>query len=173
MSKNTVLKVRLAKSEDLSVLLDIYSLARSFMIKNGNPTQWGKFYPRENIIVDSIKKKETFVIVDKNGCIRGTYALILGEDPTYKTIKKGKWLNDKPYLTLHRCASDFTNNGIFKTMLNHALTYKLDIRIDTHKDNKVMRFLLKKYGFIQTGLIYVKEKGLSSTRLAFQKVFDK
>lgn len=173
MSKNAALKVRLAKSKDLSVLLAIYSVARSFMIKNNNPTQWGKFWPRENIIIDSIKKKETFVVVDSNNEIHGTYALILDEDPTYKIIKKGKWLNNKPYLSLHRCASDFTTKGIFKTMLNHALTYKLDIRVDTHKDNEVMRHLLKKYGFVQTGLIYVKEKGLSSTRLAFQKVFEK
>lgn len=173
MSQSARLKVRLAKPQDLATLLTIYSLARAFMVKNNNPTQWGKSWPEEKVIADSIRKKETFVIVDEKKVIHGTYALIVGKDPTYKVIKKGKWLNDKPYLTLHRCASDFKEKGIFEVMLNHALTYKLDIRVDTHKDNKVMRHLLKKYGFIQTGIIYVNHKGISSSRLAFQKVFNK
>ena len=42
-----------------------------------------------------------------------------------------------------------------------------NIRIDTHKDNKIMQGLLARHGFSYCGIIYLKN---GSPRLAYQRV---
>ena len=45
------------------------------------------------------------------------------------------------------------------------------MRIDTHGDNKVMRHLLQKPGFVHCGTIYVEEDDYP--RLAFEKMKER
>ena len=46
--------VRLADRNDLPRILDIYEIARNFMAKNGNPTQWAGGYPAESLLEGDI-----------------------------------------------------------------------------------------------------------------------
>lgn len=39
------IKIKLATIDDLSKVLDIYSIARKYMKENVNETQWGENYP--------------------------------------------------------------------------------------------------------------------------------
>ena len=50
--------IRLAKTEDLNNITDVYSYARKFMAENGNPTQWGTNYPSEQLIENDINKRK-------------------------------------------------------------------------------------------------------------------
>ena len=50
------LSVRRAVAEDLNRIMYIYSSAQEFMIASGNPTQWGHFYPDEDLIREDIEK---------------------------------------------------------------------------------------------------------------------
>ena len=85
--------------------LDIYARAREFMAKNGNPTQWGDNYPSPELLEEDIDTNRLFVYM-VNGRMQAVFAFVLGEDPTYKVIEDGQWLNDTlPYGTLHRLAS--------------------------------------------------------------------
>ena len=45
-----MLKIRNAELSDLGRILEIYRYAQDFMIKTGNPTQWGRSYPEETLI---------------------------------------------------------------------------------------------------------------------------
>ena len=45
-----MLQIRKAKPEDLRQIMPLYEKAREFMEKNGNPTQWGKNNPPEDLI---------------------------------------------------------------------------------------------------------------------------
>ena len=56
------MKIRKSVENDLNQIMDIYSFARDFMAKNGNPKQWGeKNWPPVDLICDDIKSGNSFV----------------------------------------------------------------------------------------------------------------
>lgn len=156
--------VRLADRNDLPRILDIYEIARNFMAKNGNPTQWAGGYPAESLLEGDILAGNLYVVTDDQQ-IAGVFCFVLGEDPTYKIIEDGSWRSNSPYGTIHRIASD--GHGVFAA----ALTFckgKIDhIRIDTHHNNMPMQHLIEKHGFSHRGIIYVAD---GTPRIAFDMV---
>ena len=157
------MKIRLANKEDLKAIEQIYENARQFMRSNGNFSQWGNSYPSVGIIQADIKQKCLYVVEDE--AIQAVFTLIMGEDPTYLEID-GAWLNDRSYATLHRIASRGTQKGIFKLIIEFSWSICPNLRIDTHKDNKPMRHLIEKNGFVYCGISIV---GDGTPRLAYQK----
>lgn len=75
--------IRKAEIKDLEQIMGIYELARSFMKKQGNASQWGQTYPPEELIRKDIEQGNFYVCV-KQERIAGVFAFILGEDPTYQ-----------------------------------------------------------------------------------------
>ena len=157
------MKIPLANKEDLTAIEQIYENARQFMRSNGNFSQWGNSYPSVGIIQADIKQKCLYVVEDE--AIQAVFTLIMREDPTYLEID-GAWLNDRSYATLHRIASRGTQKGIFKLIIEFSWSICPNLRIDTHKDNKPMRHLIEKNGFVYCGIIIV---GDGTPRLAYQK----
>lgn len=90
-----------------------------------------------------------------------------GIDPTYNTIYEGQWLNDAPYATIHRIASNGEVKGIFRLALQFALNRYDNIRIDTHHDNIVMRNAIMQNGFSYCGIIHCWN---GDERMAYQYV---
>lgn len=156
--------IRPAKIDDLEIILSIYSYARRQMALSGNPTQWGNDKPLSQTVLEDILKQQSYVMVYQN-CICGVFAFIMGEDPTYRIIENGAWLNDKPYGTIHRIAGNGKFKGIFSGALNFCTGKTDNIRIDTHQDNRIMQHLLEKYGFQKCGDIYIED---GSKRIAYQ-----
>ena len=163
-----MLEIRKSRKEDLDKLAEIFVIARKYMKDNGNPDQWKDDRPAMSTIERDIENGNSYVVTD-DGEIVGTFAYIVGVDPTYLEID-GQWLNDDEYGTIHRIASNGRNKGILKAALDYVMADGIDIRIDTHKDNRKMRHLLEKYGFIECGIILTDDH---TPRLAFQKVADK
>lgn len=157
-----MLLVRSATMDDFDQIAAIYSFAQDFMIKSGNPTQWGRTYPSAELIKSDINQNACKVIFDGTG-IHGVFALFDGEDPTYKQID-GSWLNDEPYVTIHRLAGDGQTHGLFQCAANYAKTVSHNVRLDTHADNLIMQSLIQKYGFTPCGTIRVAD---GSPRLAY------
>lgn len=156
--------IRKAGNDDLSEIMCIYRAAQDFMIASGNPSQWGHFYPTEELIKQDIENKISYLICDDDE-IHGVFALFDGLEPTYQYIENGEWLNDKPYITLHRIASDGKAHGIFKCAIDYCKRISDNIRIDTHKSNKIMQKQIEKNGFKKCGTIYVRD---GSPRIAYQ-----
>ena len=142
-----MLNVKNAEIADLEQIMKIYRYAQDYMIKSGNPTQWGHFYPDADLIKSDIDKNACKVIYDKDG-IHGVFSVFDGAEPTYKHIEGGNWLNEEPYLTIHRLAGDGQVHGLFPCALNYCKKISLNIRVDTHADNKTMQRLIRKNGFI-------------------------
>ena len=92
--------IRLAKTEDLNNITDVYSYARKFMAENGNPTQWGTNYPSEQLIENDINNKKMYVIEEENQ-IHAVFMFDICEDETYEVIKNGQWLSDEEYGVIH------------------------------------------------------------------------
>lgn len=159
------MKIRLATIDDLNEIKRVIGIAKIKMRDDGNFKQWsGIDYP-ERVIPNDIKNKNYYVIEDESG-IHGCFAFIIGEDPTYKKID-GQWLNDKPYGTIHRVASDGHIKGVFHIVVNYCLKHNIDLRVDTHIVNKRMIHLILKEGFVRCGIIQVLD---GTDREAYQLV---
>ncbi len=158
--------VRKTNIGDFNTVSEIYSLARNFMRENGNPKQWNNSYPNEEIIISDIKKGISYVIENNNEII-GVFTFSVENDPAYEIIQ-GKWLNDKPYGTIHRIASNHKIKGILNYCLNFCKSKIENIRIDTHNDNMIMQHLLQKNGFVKCGIIVCDD---GTPRIAYQKDF--
>lgn len=168
------MKIRKSQQHDLDRIMEIYDFARRFMAKTGNPNQWGPTnWPPKELIQNDINIGISYVCVNDNAEIIGTFAFIQGKDiePTYAKITDGSWIDDSSYGVIHRLASDGSEKGIESFCINWAYNQCNHIRIDTHIDNIVMQNLVKKLGFIHCGTIYVEQDNYP--RLAFEKTEKK
>lgn len=154
--------IRLATKEDLNVILDIYSYARSFMASTNNPNQWNDNYPSIEILLDDISKNELYVCFDEDE-IYAVFVFFNHVDETYNYIE-GVWLNNESYGVIHRIASKGAKKGVFSEVFDYVNKFTNNIRIDTHNDNLVMQKVLSKHNFIKCGTIYLKN---GSPRLAY------
>ena len=77
------MEIRKTTLADIPEIMEIYTIARSFMCKTGNPTQWAGGYPKEELIRKDIASGDSYVAVE-NGRIEVVFFYRKGEDPTYK-----------------------------------------------------------------------------------------
>ena len=103
----------------------------------------------------------------ENGRIEVVFFYRKGEDPTYKVIEDGAWLDDEPYAVLHRIASRGDVKGSGSACIQWCLAQWPNLRVDTHEDNHVMQHVLEKNGFVKCGRIYIED---GSSRIAYQQV---
>ena len=75
--------IRRARQTDFSRVCEIYAIARAFMAKTGNATQWGDSFPPEELLREDIRLGRLYV-VEEAGNVHGAFAFLLGEDPTYQ-----------------------------------------------------------------------------------------
>ncbi len=160
-----MIEVRTAVMDDLDEAMRNYACAREYMVQTGNATQWGKEYPLRAHIQQDIESGHLFVGVGEDGRVHCAFAFILGEDPSYLRIEGGAWLNDEPYGTIHRLASDGAARGVFSACLAFCKQRCANIRADTHENNRTMRHLFEKHGFRECGVITV---GDGTPRIAYQ-----
>ena len=164
-----MLKVRDAATEELSQIMKIYEYAQDYMIRNGNPTQWGHSYPDAAMIRSDIEKRLCKVVYDAQG-IHGVFTMLKDGEPNYDHIEGGQWLNNDPYLTIHRVAGDGQVHGIFSAIVEYCSRISGNIRIDTHADNLTMQKCIEKNGFTRCGVIYVED---GTPRFAYQRAEKK
>ncbi len=157
--------IRKSTYNDIDRLLEIYEEARQFMKVTGNPDQWAGGYPKKSMLLEDIEKANSYVCI-MDGMIVSVFYFEIGEDPTYKEIFNGQWLNHKPYGVVHRIASARSSKGVGAFCLEWCYDQIGNIRIDTHKDNIPMQNLLIKKGYKRCGIIYVSD---GTQRIAYQK----
>ncbi len=162
------MEIRHATWEDLERILGIYAFAREQMKKNGNPTQWGDHRPSRETVEKDIELGQSYVVCEE-GMIHGVFAFTVGDEPTYRVIENGAWLNDDPYGVIHRVASAGTKKGVLSRILDFCEEKAGNIRIDTHDDNKIMQHLLEKHGYTRCGRIHIAD---GSPRIAYQKIIS-
>ena len=164
------MEIRKSTLQDVPRMMEIYSYARKFMAEHGNPRQWGpRNWPPEDLIRRDIQAGNSYVCVNDEGWVIGTFYFVQGKDiePTYSVIEDGAWLDNSPYGVVHRIAGDGSEKGIGSFCIQWAFRQCGHLRIDTHGDNTVMQNLVKKLGFAYCGVIHVVED--SDPRLAYEK----
>ena len=90
-------------------------------------------------------------------------------EPTYQKIE-GAWLDETPYIVIHRMAVSPKGKGLGSYLIQEAEKTAVfkgigSVRVDTNFDNDVMKYILQKQGYIYCGIIEVRD----GKREAFQK----
>ena len=161
-----MLTIRKTTTADLDRVMEIYDIARDFMAKNGNPTQWGDGYPVRSLIEEDIERGESYVFVDGD-TVHGVFMFMQRVEPTYATLENGSWLDDEPYGTIHRIASDGTYKRIFDLCVEFCEKITTNLRVDTHNDNYPMQKAIERNGFTKCGTIYMLHDG--TPRIAYHR----
>ena len=165
------LRFRKGEGADLERVMEFVADAQNWF-RSQSIDQWQDGYPTQELILSDILGGENYV-VELYGVVVASFVISFAGEPTYSEIKGKGWLNDEPYVVVHRIAvSDkYRRKGIAKEILH--FTEELcaergikDIRIDTHCDNKAMRALLKKMRYTHCGRITLTS---GAYREAYQK----
>ncbi|MBR1469148.1 MAG: N-acetyltransferase [Prevotella sp.] len=148
-------------------IMQVMDAAKEIMRSSGNANQWVDGYPSEAVIGADMEKNCGFVVED-NRKIVAYFAFLPSPEPTYTKISEGQWLDDEsPYHVVHRIASYPQVHHIFRDIMDFCFAADGNIRIDTHRDNKIMQHCIEKYGFTYCGIIYLAS---GAERLAYQKI---
>src|SRR5574344_465230 len=118
--------IRLATSKDEEALKKIYAKAREYMVKDGNPTQWGSNHPPFSLIQKDIKRGCLYVL-EENDEVHACFA-IQSFDPCYED-KNTDWHCHDSYLVIHSLATDGMIKGVFNKVVDFVLTKTDYIRI--------------------------------------------
>ena len=159
--------IRKAEYDDLPRIMEVCEQARGIMRLDGNLDQWTGGYPSEETIRNDIRNDVAYV-VDESGVVTGYFAFIPGIEKTYLRIDGGQWIDDTlPYATIHRLASTSDSHNVAANCFEWCWNQVHNLRIDTHRDNRIMQHCIKKFGFRYCGIIYL---GNGDERLAYQKI---
>ncbi len=157
--------VKSALETDLKQIMAVLDAAIGIMRADGNTRQWVGGYPSAEVVLADIRQGYGQVVLE-SGRIVGYFAFIPSPEPTYAKIYDGAWLEDeRPYHVVHRIGSYPEVHGVFRTMMDWCFAHDPDIRIDTHRDNRIMQHNILKYGFRYCGIIYLQS---GDERLAYQ-----
>lgn len=161
-----MLTIRKTTEKDIPAINEIYASARAFMRQTGNPTQWNGIYPGERDIANDVKHGIGYAVCDGDEIV-GAFAFFVGEEPTYCRMDGGSWKKGGPYGVIHRIAVARHGAGIAGFCFDFCYEICKNLRIDTHRDNRVMQRALEKNGFSYCGIIYLAN---GDERLAYQRV---
>lgn len=152
--KYEVLTFRMANESDRESILEIY-LEGSNSLKNDGVDQWqGKYVPSFKDIDEHLGID--LYVLEYHRKIVSTVCLVEGIDEDYENIK-GKWNTSIPYISIHKVATsnEYKKQSFGRKMMryieNFAKRKRMDLRIDTHKDNKKMRNFILSCGYKYTG----------------------
>jgi len=170
---------RLATSSDLDRIMEIIADAQCFLKENG-VDQWQNGYPTRESYEQDISESACHVFIVESK-IAGVISIFFETEESYNLVEDGSWLTgDAPYAVFHRAAvsRDYRGMGIAGIMLSYAENMAIEhsitsLRGDTHHDNKAMRGLLEKRGFVHCGTIYIDGVISEQTkRVCYEKLLE-
>ncbi|MEB3025482.1 MULTISPECIES: GNAT family N-acetyltransferase [unclassified Parvimonas] len=167
--KYEVLTFRMANESDRESILEIY-LDGVEALKADGVDQWqGKYIPSFKDIDEHLGID--LYVLEYHRRIVSTVCLVEGIDKDYEKIN-GKWNTSIPYISIHKVATsnEYKKQSFAKKMMNYVENFakrkKMDLRIDTHKDNKKMRNFILSCGYKYTGEVVLQGE---LERLAYDK----
>lgn len=171
--KYEVLTFRMANESDRESILEIY-LEGAEALKTDGVDQWqGQYVPSFKDIDEHLGID--LYVLEYHRKIVSTVCLVEGIDEDYENIN-GKWNTSIPYISIHKVATsnEYKKQSFGRKMMsyieNFAKRKRMDLRIDTHKDNKKMRNFIISCGYKYTGEVVLQGE---LERLAYDKVIVK
>ena len=159
-----------ATEADLQAVIELVAQGRAALARQG-VDQWQDGYPSpETVRRDLLRGDGRIVRID--GAAAAYAAFVFDGEPAYAEID-GTWLDQAPYVVLHRLAvaQEVKGQGIATEFMRRTMTLARErgtgsFRIDTNFDNRCMLRLLAKFGFVRCGEIHYA----GDPRIAFQKI---
>ena len=72
--------IRKSTEHDLERIMEIYAVARRFMVEHGNPNQWSSNnWPPQELISQDITRGNSYVCID-DGKVVGTFFFAFGKE---------------------------------------------------------------------------------------------
>ena len=165
MSQRLIRRASLPADEER--IMEVFSAAKGVMRASGNMHQWGKGYPSPETVRADLERGGAYVVED-DGLVIAYFAFLPSPDPTYAKIYDGQWLDDVlPYHVVHRIASLPDAHGVFSSIMDFCAGIEMNLRVDTHRDNRIMQHLLARHGFAYCGIIFLAN---GDERLAYQRI---
>lgn len=167
--KYEILTFRMANESDRESILNIY-LEGANALKEDGVDQWQGNYVPSFKDVDEHLGVDLYVL-EYHKRIVSTACLVEGIDEDYENIN-GKWNTSIPYISIHKVATSnkYKKQSFAKKMMSYienlAKRKRMDLRIDTHKDNKKMRNFILSCGYKYTGEVILQGE---LERLAYDK----
>lgn len=169
----TGLNLRQAILSDADRIWEILQQAIQKRKEEGSD-QWQNGYPNMTVVNNDISNGFGYIIENVDNLIIGYVAIIDEIEPAYTAIE-GKWLNDDPYIVIHRLgvAQDVKMKGLGTWTMDEiekiAISKKIqNIKVDTNFDNIGMLRVFEKLGYHYCGEVYFE----GSPRKAFQKIIQ-
>lgn len=157
--KYEILTFRMANELDRESILNIY-LEGANALKEDGVDQWQGQYVPSFKDVDEHLGVDLYVL-EYHKRIVSTACLVEGIDEDYENIN-GKWNTSLPYISIHKVATsnEHKKQSFGRKMMsyieNFAKRKRMDLRIDTHKDNKKMRNFIISCGYKYTGEVILQ-----------------
>ena len=167
--KYEILTFRMANELDRESILNIY-LEGANALKEDGVDQWQGHYVPSFKDVDEHLGVDLYVL-EYHKRIVSTACLVEGIDEDYENIN-GKWNTSIPYISIHKVATsnEYKKQSFGRKMMSYienlAKRKRMDLRIDTHKDNKKMRNFIISCGYKYTGEVVLQGE---LERLAYDK----
>ncbi|AXU11202.1 GNAT family N-acetyltransferase [Parvimonas micra] len=167
--KYEILTFRMANELDRESILNIY-LEGANALKEDGVDQWQGHYVPSFKDIDEHLGIDLYVL-EYHRKIVSTVCLVEGIDEDYENIN-GKWNTSLPYISIHKVATsnEYKKQSFGRKMMsyieNFAKRKRMDLRIDTHKDNKKMRNFIISCGYKYTGEVILQGE---LERLAYDK----
>ena len=165
------LRFRKGSLSDMDRIMELVADAQDWF-RRQSIDQWQDGYPTREIISSDMQSEVNY-LVEYKGVVVSTAVISFDGEPTYAEINGRGWLNDNKYAVVHRIAvaDECRRMGVAMEILQFAEELCAergvsDIRIDTHRDNRPMRSLLKKMGYTHCGRI---TRASGAFREAYQK----
>lgn len=169
-----MITIQKTDEKDLDRIEELFTQAKQFL-KQHHINQWQTEiptgYPSRNEVKQDIQKDGAYSLMHGDKVIGYSFIQNI-DDPTYHKIDNGKWLNEEPYVVIHRTCIDtsYKGKGLSSIFVIKAKEICADknlhsIRVDTHPDNIYMQKMLEKNGFIKCGIIHVYD---GTERYAYQ-----
>lgn len=163
------MELRKAKGDELDTAMALIDQAKAFLKQQG-VDQWQSGYPDRDCIAADIAAEKGYFCVE-NGTVAGYLCIDFDGEPAYASLN-GTWLTQETYVVVHRMALDDRVKGRGLASRVFALVEELargkgvhSFKVDTDRDNRIMRHLLEKNGFSYCGTIRFD----NSEKVAFEK----
>lgn len=164
--------LRKGEKKDIDQILLIIEGAKE-ALKSMGIDQWQNGYPNREIIEEDIDSREAYIL-EEDGLVKAYGFLTFDGEESYNNIYDGEWLSQEIYGTIHRIAVKSSEKGrgishkFLESMEKICIKKEIkSIKIDTHRDNKIMQNMLSKNNYTYCGIIYLED---GSERLAFEKI---
>lgn len=143
-----MINIRKTEPQDLDRVIEIFESARAYMRRQGNTEQWADGYPTGDDVLRDMEHGWSYVVT-LDGRVVATFCLMSEPEPTYAQPVEGSWPDRRPYLTIHRAASDGTICGILSLIADYQERTMpgFVLRADTHTDNEPTKKALTANGF--------------------------